>query len=37
MRLKLKCELGFYGWDDDDVDLEEKEDSDDDYNVSPAS
>ena len=37
MRLKLKGKLGFYGWDEDDVDLEEKEDSDDDYNVSPAS
>ena len=37
MRLKLKRELGFYGWADDDVDLMEKEDSDDDYNVSPAS
>ena len=37
MRIELKHELGFYGWDEDDVDLEEKEDSDDDYNVSPAS
>ena len=37
MPIELKHELGFYGWDNDDVDLMEKEDSDDDYNVSPAS
>ena len=37
MPIELKHELGFYGWDNDDVDLMEEEDSDDDYNVSPAS
>ena len=37
MRIELNRELGFLQLDNDDVDLMEEEDSDDDYNVSPAS